>query len=144
MKRNIIIAGIIVLLIIPIVLLVFQRVQITSNNVHTWPLVSQTPVPDRYSATSQASGYTIKITDTKFLDYVANNVGIFKPDAVVDPGSYKGATHHYQCEVRVGSGCSVSFGGSAGKVLKLPSVVDIPAYPVQIHNGIIFLGAPKE
>ena len=31
-----------------------------------------------------------------------------------------------------------------GKVLELPAVVDIPAYPVQIRDGNIFLGVPKE
>ena len=31
-----------------------------------------------------------------------------------------------------------------GKVLELPAVVDIPAYPVQIRDGSIFLGVPKE
>jgi 3-phenylpropionate/trans-cinnamate dioxygenase ferredoxin subunit len=31
-----------------------------------------------------------------------------------------------------------------GKVLELPAVEDIPAYPVQIRDGNIFLGVPKE
>lgn len=31
-----------------------------------------------------------------------------------------------------------------GKVLELPAVVDIPAYPVQVRDGNIFLGVPKE
>lgn len=31
-----------------------------------------------------------------------------------------------------------------GKVLQMPAVVDIPAYPVQVRDGIIFLGVPKE
>ena len=31
-----------------------------------------------------------------------------------------------------------------GKAVQLPAVVDIPAYPVQIRDGIIFLGIPKD
>ena len=31
-----------------------------------------------------------------------------------------------------------------GKAVQLPVVVDIPAYPVQVRDGTIFLGIPKE
>jgi len=31
-----------------------------------------------------------------------------------------------------------------GRVLHMPAVVDIPAYPVQIRDGMIYLGIPKE
>lgn len=31
-----------------------------------------------------------------------------------------------------------------GKVTSMPAVEDIPAYPVQIRDGIIFLGVPKD
>ena len=31
-----------------------------------------------------------------------------------------------------------------GKVMSMPAVVDIPAYPVQIRDGNIFVGLPKE
>ena len=31
-----------------------------------------------------------------------------------------------------------------GKVLQMPAVVDIPAYPVQVRDGNIFIGIPKE
>ena len=30
-----------------------------------------------------------------------------------------------------------------GKVMKMPAVVDIPAYPVQVRDGNIYLGIPK-
>jgi 3-phenylpropionate/trans-cinnamate dioxygenase ferredoxin subunit len=30
-----------------------------------------------------------------------------------------------------------------GKVVSMPAVVDIPAYPVQIRDGMIYLGVPK-
>lgn len=31
-----------------------------------------------------------------------------------------------------------------GKVTQMPAVVDIPAYPVQVRDGNIFIGMPKE
>jgi 3-phenylpropionate/trans-cinnamate dioxygenase ferredoxin subunit len=31
-----------------------------------------------------------------------------------------------------------------GKVMSMPAAVDIPAYPVQIRDGNIFVGLPKE
>ena len=31
-----------------------------------------------------------------------------------------------------------------GKVMSMPAVVDIPAYPVQVREGMIYLGVPKE
>jgi 3-phenylpropionate/trans-cinnamate dioxygenase ferredoxin component len=31
-----------------------------------------------------------------------------------------------------------------GKVMSMPAVVDIPAYPVQVRDGVIFVGVPKE
>lgn len=30
-----------------------------------------------------------------------------------------------------------------GKALSMPAVVDIPAYPVQVRDGIIFIGIPE-
>ena len=32
----------------------------------------------------------------------------------------------------------------AGKVIQMPAIVDIPAYPVRVVNGMIQLGIPKE
>ncbi|MBV6394722.1 MAG: 3-phenylpropionate/cinnamic acid dioxygenase ferredoxin subunit [Anaerolineales bacterium] len=31
-----------------------------------------------------------------------------------------------------------------GRVMKMPAVVDIPAYPVQVRDEIVFIGIPKE
>ena len=31
-----------------------------------------------------------------------------------------------------------------GKVMQMPAVVDIPAYPVQVRDGQIFVGIPKD
>ena len=32
----------------------------------------------------------------------------------------------------------------SGKVTQMPAVIDIPAYPVQVREGMIYLGIPKE
>ena len=32
----------------------------------------------------------------------------------------------------------------SGKVIQMPAVVDIPAYPVRVIEGMIYLGFPKE
>jgi 3-phenylpropionate/trans-cinnamate dioxygenase ferredoxin subunit len=36
------------------------------------------------------------------------------------------------------------FDVKTGKAVQMPAVVDIPAYPVQIQDGTIYLGIPKE
>jgi 3-phenylpropionate/trans-cinnamate dioxygenase ferredoxin subunit len=35
------------------------------------------------------------------------------------------------------------FDVKTGRAVQMPAVVDIPAYPVHIKDGIIFLGMPK-
>ena len=30
-----------------------------------------------------------------------------------------------------------------GKAVQMPAVIDIPAYPVQVKDGVIFVGIPK-
>ena len=32
----------------------------------------------------------------------------------------------------------------SGKAVAMPAVIDIPSYPVQVRNGVIFVGIPKE
>lgn len=36
------------------------------------------------------------------------------------------------------------FDARAGKAVRMPAVVDIPAYPVRIRDGNLFVGIPKE
>jgi len=31
-----------------------------------------------------------------------------------------------------------------GKAVQMPAVVDIPAYPVRVRDGILYIGVPKE
>ena len=90
MRRFMMLLGLVIFIAIPLTLFVISRRQKLANQTPIWPLVQTTPVPERYSVQSDMPGYTIKLTDTRFLDYVADNIGIFKPNAVVDPESYQG------------------------------------------------------
>lgn len=36
------------------------------------------------------------------------------------------------------------FDAKTGQAVQMPAVVDIPAYPVQVREGKIFVGIPKE
>lgn len=36
------------------------------------------------------------------------------------------------------------FDVTTGQAVQMPAVVDIPAYPIQVRDGIIFIGMPKE
>jgi len=36
------------------------------------------------------------------------------------------------------------FDVKTGKAVQMPAVVDIPAYPLQVRDGTIYLGMPKE
>ena len=103
MRRLVMILGLGILVIIPLVFFVISQRQKLANQASIWPLVQTTPVPERYSAESDVSGYTMKLIDTRFLDYVSDNIGIFKPDAVVDPESYQGgsATRHTTTHVLI-------------------------------------------
>jgi 3-phenylpropionate/trans-cinnamate dioxygenase ferredoxin subunit len=47
--------------------------------------------------------------------------------------------HHITCP-RHGAKFDIRTGG----VASMPAVVDIPAYPVQVRDGQIFVGVPKE
>ncbi len=58
-------------------------------------------------------------------------------DGPVGEGDLEG--HKITCP-RHGAGFDVR----TGKVLELPAVQDIPAYPVQVRDGTIYLGVPKE
>ena len=103
MRRLVMILGLGILITIPLAIFVISQRQKIANQASIWPLARTTPVPERYSVESDVPGYTMKLTDTKFLDYVSGNIGIFKPDAVVDPESYQGgsATRHTTTHVLI-------------------------------------------
>ena len=97
MRRILLNIGIGILVLIPLVLFVIQRIQHPIWYFTSWlPPQKSTSVAPQYSVESQVPGYTIKLLDAQFLDYVANNIGIFQPNAVVDPEVYQGGmpVHH--------------------------------------------------
>jgi 3-phenylpropionate/trans-cinnamate dioxygenase ferredoxin subunit len=58
-------------------------------------------------------------------------------DGPLGDGDLEG--HHVVCP-RHGA----EFDVRTGKAMCMPAVVDIPAYPVQVRDGNIFVGIPKE
>ena len=58
-------------------------------------------------------------------------------DGPLGDGDLEG--HHIVCP-RHGA----EFDVRTGKAVSMPAVVDIPAYPVQVRDGVIFVGVPKE
>lgn len=90
MRRIILSIGIIVLLALPIVMYVITRTDYVRGI--NWPIIQKDSNSVRYSAASDVSDFTIKITDTRYLDSIAENIGIFKPNAIIDPKSYLGGS----------------------------------------------------
>jgi len=103
MRRIVFIIGIIVLLLIPVIVFVMQRRTNSGTPPTTWPLIQASPTPQRYSVESQLAGYTLTLMDTRYLDSVAENIGIFKPEAVLDPEVYHGGQtfHHTISHIRL-------------------------------------------
>lgn len=83
--RILIVIGLCIAILLPIVLYVMTNPRITTllpSNLNP----SKTPVAsDKYIAQSELSGYTLKLADTQFLDYISSILNIYKPNAVADP-----------------------------------------------------------
>jgi hypothetical protein len=90
MRRIAFIMGVLIILVIPIILYVITHTGY--HPVSIWPLIQKKDTGERYSVASDVSGYTIKLIDTKYLDSIAENTGIFKPQGVIDPQSYVGGS----------------------------------------------------
>ncbi len=100
-KTVIIIAGVIIFLAIPLAFFVLQRRTLIGKQFIPWPVKQTSQTPERYSVASDVPGYAITLSDTRFLDHVAENVGIFNPDAVVDPELYQGGARFTHTVSRV-------------------------------------------
>lgn len=94
MRRIVIIVGVIILVVLPLVFFVIQQRKKIGTYFTPWKMTEQPAVPDRYSVASEVPDYSITLIDTKYLDYVAENVGIFEPNAVVDPAVYQGGSEY--------------------------------------------------
>ena len=88
--RGLIIFGIILIIVLPLGLFAFNyfAIPIRLSTILRKPI---TPVVSaRYSVKSDVPGYTIQLADTKYLDYLTANIGIFDNQAIVDPRVYRG------------------------------------------------------
>jgi len=92
MRRFVFLIVLLLLVSIPLIFFIIDRRQTLLNRATLWPLVQKTVIQDRYSVESDVTGYTIKLIDTKFLDYIVDNVGVLKPNGVVDPETYQGGS----------------------------------------------------
>jgi len=84
-RRVLIFIGFFVLVLSPIVFFVIQRLQKSTNNGVTWKLDQKKQSLDRYSVSSDVPDFQIQLLDTRYLDYVSDNIGIFKEHAILDP-----------------------------------------------------------
>lgn len=81
--KVLIILGICVAILLPLTLYVV-RTPIVLDTVH-FPTSRTHQVSNHFSAESQVPGMTMTLNDTAFLEYTAQNLGMFEQDAVVDP-----------------------------------------------------------
>lgn len=73
------------LLVLPLVLVFIRLPQVRT----LLPSFSRTTTAEsRYSAQSTISGYTVRLTDVVYLDFVTASLNVFLPNAVVSPSFY--------------------------------------------------------
>lgn len=94
MKRLILIVLVVIFLTIPVIYFVLQTKDRQQNAFIPWKMPKSPADKIRYSVMSEVPDYSITLNDVKFFDYVAENVGIFESDAVVDPAIYRGGDEY--------------------------------------------------
>jgi hypothetical protein len=77
MPRKVIVAGIIIALLLPFMLLVIRHPAISTRISDMFPFSKKTVVSDRYSVQSEVPGYTLTRSDTMYLDPVTANQGAY-------------------------------------------------------------------
>ncbi len=82
--------SVIALLFTPIALVFFRSPWIQQ----LFPTLLQTPQDGianaRYSVTNEVPGYSLKIVNTTYLDYMMAKLGLFNNQIIVDPKTYRG------------------------------------------------------
>jgi len=103
MRRTIIVIGILILLLLPVILFMIRRGGTPGKSFTPWPLEQRPVSSDRYSVASEVPEYSMELTDVRYLEYVADNIGIFQSEAVVDPEVYRGGqlTRHTISHIRL-------------------------------------------
>jgi hypothetical protein len=91
MQKTLIVIAVIILFLLPLALLFIRNPRVS---LFLAPLrqsgINKAITAQKYSVMSEVQGYTIKLIDTKYLDYLAESMGIFDKQAIVDPRIYLG------------------------------------------------------
>ena len=88
MRRALIVIGVIILLVLPLALWIFKNPALYTLLPSILQPHSQS-VSARFSVANRMPGYSLKLVDTAYLEYVAAYMGIFSDKAIVDPQSYR-------------------------------------------------------
>lgn len=90
MKRVAIFAGLILLVLLPIILLVLRNPLVSMYLRRTFGIPGGGVTAPQYTAESKATGKKLTLEDTRYLEYVAANLGIFEIEGVYDRDVYRG------------------------------------------------------
>jgi hypothetical protein len=91
MRKTLIVIAIIIIFLLPLVLLFISNPKVSLFLAPLRQSGSNKAITvQKYSAVSEVTGYTIKLVDTKYLDYLTESMGIFDKQAIVDPRIYLG------------------------------------------------------
>jgi hypothetical protein len=90
MRRVLIVIGLGVLMVLPIILILIQNKTGIEKSIALVKTSTKRQVSERYSAVSKVPEYSLTLTDTAYLDYLSELLGLFKPQAIVDPRVHRG------------------------------------------------------
>lgn len=85
MKRILLIIGIMIVILLPIALLVYQNLDVTKKNLSVLKFSTNHTIREQYSVASKVPDYTPKIVDSSYLDYAIATMKIFDNQAIADP-----------------------------------------------------------
>lgn len=91
MKRIWIIIGIVIVILLPVVLLVYQNLDTIKRNIFVLKFSTMRSTREQYKVSSKVPVYTPKIVNPSYLEYVTARLKIFGSQAIVDPAIYRGS-----------------------------------------------------
>ena len=89
-ERVLIVVGIFVAILLPILVFILNTPKLNTQLPVFLRYSGHQIVSPSYSAKSEVPGYTLTLTDTRYLDFVTETFGIFGMQAIVDPRVYHG------------------------------------------------------
>lgn len=91
MFRKAFIVGIVIfILFLPFFLVILRNPQVQEMFPSFLRGEQRTVTSTHFDTSSSVSGYTVRLVDTKYLDYAATKLGIFSQNGIVDPRIYRG------------------------------------------------------